>query len=288
LKIYFDASDWFSSEEEFLEWFKKYTPGNSGKWGDLCITSNKRLADVVVCFGNSVNKVEDVSTIVQVRREPDYIQKFTRSPAADIVIDYETSYHVASWFIKKDFNYLSNLSYYDLEKRNNCSAIFSSKHKKRNDMMRKISLHPDCDVDFYGRGITGVISGEAKYFGELNYNGLCKYEGIAKYEKSIAVENSSQKNYFTEKLIDCFVCNTLPFYWGCPNIFDFFPEKSIRKISNEDSIDEIIFKINEPVSHEEIEALKTAKHLAMHKYNLWATIEKVIERSPLNSQEGYL
>lgn len=284
MKIYFDASGWFSSEEEFLEWFKKYTPGNSGKWGDLCITSKKQLADVVVCFGNSVNKVKDSSVIVQIRREPDYIQRFVRSPVADVVIDYETGYHAASWFIKKDFNYLSSLSYHDLKKQNNCSAIFSSKHEDRNKVMRNLSIHPGCDIHFYGRDIAGVLPNSDQYYGELNDNGNCKYRGLANYRKSIAIENSSQKNYFTEKLIDCFVCNTLPIYWGCPNIFDFFPEKSIRKISNEDSIDEIINKINEPISYDEIEALKTAKYLVMYKYNLWPTIEKAIERSTLSSK----
>ena len=39
---------------------------------------------------------------------------------------------------------------------------------------------------------------------------------------SVAVESSSETNYFTEKLIDCLVTKTIPIYWGCPNIADFF------------------------------------------------------------------
>ena len=38
----------------------------------------------------------------------------------------------------------------------------------------------------------------------------------------IAVENSKHDNYFTEKIIDAFVTKTIPLYWGCPNIRDFF------------------------------------------------------------------
>jgi hypothetical protein len=38
----------------------------------------------------------------------------------------------------------------------------------------------------------------------------------------IAIENCSIKNYFSEKLLDCFQSRTIPIYWGCINIEDFF------------------------------------------------------------------
>ena len=38
----------------------------------------------------------------------------------------------------------------------------------------------------------------------------------------LAIENSRQINYFTEKLCDCLVTKTIPVYYGCPNISDFF------------------------------------------------------------------
>jgi hypothetical protein len=39
---------------------------------------------------------------------------------------------------------------------------------------------------------------------------------------SVAIENSSIPNYFTEKLIDCLITKTIPIYWGCPNIDEYF------------------------------------------------------------------
>jgi hypothetical protein len=42
------------------------------------------------------------------------------------------------------------------------------------------------------------------------------------YQFSLVIENSRQKNYFSEKLIDCLITKTLPIYWGCPNISDWF------------------------------------------------------------------
>jgi hypothetical protein len=38
----------------------------------------------------------------------------------------------------------------------------------------------------------------------------------------IAFENCREKNYFTEKLMDCFITKTIPIYYGCPNIEEFF------------------------------------------------------------------
>lgn len=52
----------------------------------------------------------------------------------------------------------------------------------------------------------------------------------------ICIENSKQKNYFTEKIMDCFVTNTIPIYWGCPNIDEFFDINGIIVVNNLDEI----------------------------------------------------
>ncbi len=35
---------------------------------------------------------------------------------------------------------------------------------------------------------------------------------------SLSIENNSEENYFTEKLVDCFATYTVPIYYGCTNI----------------------------------------------------------------------
>ena len=52
---------------------------------------------------------------------------------------------------------------------------------------------------------------------------------------SIVIENSQQDNYFTEKIIDCFLCKTVPIYWGCPNIAEFFSTKGILMLSGSEA-----------------------------------------------------
>ncbi|MDP3372003.1 MAG: hypothetical protein Q8S21_03845 [Candidatus Paracaedibacteraceae bacterium] len=44
---------------------------------------------------------------------------------------------------------------------------------------------------------------------------------------SIAIENCNQHNYFTEKVLECFMTLTIPIYIGCPNIGDYFDTRGI-------------------------------------------------------------
>ena len=55
----------------------------------------------------------------------------------------------------------------------------------------------------------------------------------------IAIESSSVPNYFTEKLIDSFITKTVPIYWGCPNIGEFFDVNGMIIVNEESDIIDI-------------------------------------------------
>jgi hypothetical protein len=42
------------------------------------------------------------------------------------------------------------------------------------------------------------------------------------YQFSLVIENTKEKNMFTEKLIDCLITKTIPIYFGCTNITNWF------------------------------------------------------------------
>lgn len=44
---------------------------------------------------------------------------------------------------------------------------------------------------------------------------------------SIVIENTSEYDYFSEKIIDCFATMTVPIYFGCKNIADYFDTSGI-------------------------------------------------------------
>jgi len=49
-----------------------------------------------------------------------------------------------------------------------------------------------------------------------------KNELFEEFQFALVIENSKETNYFTEKIMDCLLTKTIPIYWGCPNIAEFF------------------------------------------------------------------
>jgi hypothetical protein len=56
----------------------------------------------------------------------------------------------------------------------------------------------------------------------------------------IAVENSRNNGYFTEKIIDAFLSKTIPIYWGCPNIHEYFNTDGILIFNDETDLIDIV------------------------------------------------
>jgi len=72
-----------------------------------------------------------------------------------------------------------------------------------------------------------------KYINELDWFGVGrnkiekKEEGLNDYYFSIAMENDTYSNYFTQTLTDCFATGTIPIYRGAPSINEFFDERGM-------------------------------------------------------------
>jgi hypothetical protein len=59
-----------------------------------------------------------------------------------------------------------------------------------------------------------------------------KSEALNDYMFSIVIENDKYDDYFTEKITDCFATGTIPVYWGCPRIGEYFNIDGIVSLSN--------------------------------------------------------
>ncbi|MCC9601229.1 glycosyltransferase family 10 [Stieleria sp. JC731] len=68
------------------------------------------------------------------------------------------------------------------------------------------------NVDCFGRGIREI---------------RCKAGALAPYRFSIAMENAQSDLYFSEKLIDCLLCETVPIYYGCAGISNIFDPRGM-------------------------------------------------------------
>ena len=71
-----------------------------------------------------------------------------------------------------------------------------------------------------------------------------KEDGLASYHYSIIIENCQETGYFTEKLVDCLLCNTVPIYWGAPDIAEYFEPEGMMICNSVEEMREAIAKAN--------------------------------------------
>jgi hypothetical protein len=95
---------------------------------------------------------------------------------------------------------------------------------------------------------------------------------------SICVENSSNRGYHTEKIIDAFLSKTVPIYWGCPNLEElgYNPDGFIY-CENEDQIIEAVNKLTPEFYAERKEAIDYNSELAKHYGDLFGRFKTMIE-----------
>jgi len=130
------------------------------------------------------------------------------------------------------------------EKNKICSMITSNKimtsgHRFRHATTNYITKN-NINVDIYGGNYKHLPYMTSKAFspehsGRHISNG--KINALKDYMFSITIENSKEDYMFTEKLIDCFLTGTVPIYYGCPSIGNFFNINGIIMI---DSLEDLI------------------------------------------------
>ena len=143
------------------------------------------------------------------------------------------------------------------------SLIASKKQWTKGHKLRHIvaeSIKDKYPVDLWGTAY--------KPFG-LNNQGLSaaairegKSEPLRDYNFSITIMNSKENNYFTETLVDVFRHGTIPIFWGCENIGEYFNEKGILKFNSASELITILDNLTPELYNEKIEYVKENYELA--------------------------
>jgi len=125
--------------------------------------------------------------------------------------------------------FIQNSDKIDLQKKNMASLIASNQNKLTGHKLRhKIVQHiksKNLDISVIGRGYKPFKN---------------KEDGLKSFRYSIVIENSSELDYFTEKVIDACLLETIPIYWGAPNISKYFDTRGFIIC---ESIDQILLAI---------------------------------------------
>jgi len=168
-----------------------------------------------------------------------------------------------------DYDFLANTPI--PEKTKLISVITSNKtftqgHQDRIRFVEKLKNHYGDKLDVYGQGFNSFDD---------------KWDALAPYKYHIAIENSSAKYYWTEKISDCYLAGTFPIYYGCTNLDEYFPANSYQPIDIH-RFDDSVKIIDRIIAHDEYEKrtelLKECKRLVMDDYNMLNLLAQYCDR----------
>lgn len=115
------------------------------------------------------------------------------------------------------------------------SMILSDKHQTSGHRLRWeiADRWPSNTIDYFGA--RGQKFGTVK---AIPYESACF---------AIVVEACRENNFFSEHLLDALAFGTIPVYWGCPNIGDYFSRSGFLCFETPEELAEILPRLNEHV-----------------------------------------
>ncbi len=252
---------------------KQQTPNSSMKWKEFTFTEeNVEECDYLVIldypkqdFSVKVNKNNIINLCLEPPNEISLYRQYANKKVKIIFNQFDTnnknilSHGALPWHLNKSYDYLSSLKSEELQKENKITWITSNQrstkgHKDRMDFLDTINQLEF--VNCFGRGINPIED---------------KFEVLKKYKYAIAYENFKNDYYWTEKIIDCFLSYTMPLYFGCEAIENFFPKNSFIQIDPKDKHIKLFLKeiVSSNKWEQNIDAINTARDLILNEYQLY-------------------
>jgi len=104
----------------------------------------------------------------------------------------------------------------------------------------------------------------------------------SQYKYALAIENNSEHNYATEKIWEPILCETLTFYWGCPNLEEYIDSRAFVRLPS-NNITEAISIIQKAVSEDwwsqRIHVIREMKKKITSQLGFFPTLSNIIKNS---------
>lgn len=212
---------------------------------------------------------------------PRFTQKFLNQFGLIITVQRELkhknivySHNANPWFVGKSYNELMLES--ATEKTKLISVVSSNKiftdgHQKRFNFVQNLKEHFGNQIDVFGRGINDFDD---------------KWDVLANYKYTIAIENDYCDDWVTEKYFDCVYANSLPFYYGCPNLETYVDKNSYIRIDINDfesSIKTIENAINNNEYEKRTALLQEQKIKSLQTDQFFPWIVSILENLEINA-----
>jgi hypothetical protein len=184
--------------------------------------------------------------------------------------DFKYYRNNTEWHLKEDYETLLNLK---PQKTKTISSImsglyFMEGHKLRINFLKE--LEKEIEIDIYGKD---NVHNFTNYRNALEYHN--KSAGILPYKYTFIAENCDINNYFTEKINDAILGETLCFYWGCSNLENYLPRQSFIRLplhNIKESINIVKTAIAENEWEKRLPAIREAKEKILKEYSFFNRI----------------
>lgn len=271
--------------------FLSQTPGGAGVWQDVRFTLDpvERCDFVVVC-----NRVLAKTPLVV---PPDNVWQVAMEPPIPELRYSRRSYRQFRYVFTQDASLQGEryihchgalpwnigLNYDDLigrtppKKAADLSWITSNKarypgHRTRLKLLA--AMRGRIDFELWGQGYRPLDK---------------KWNGLSPFRYSMAIENYHGADYWTEKIADCYLCWTMPIYWGATNITRYFPAESMVLVDAEDpgtAIQQIEETVRSDRFERNIDAISYARDLVLDKHQFFPFITDRIHRHEPRSADN--
>ena len=196
--------------------------------------------------------------------DPYAIERFQNEPRRYVRVPSP----IRSWSVARSYDELKASTIAPEDKRLPLSWVCSNENVMSGHRYRLAflnALKEQVAFDHYGRGFKEIPD---------------KWPALAPYRYSIAFENFRGPLLMTEKLMDCFVAETMPIYYGSPTVTDYFPAESMIIIDPEDPD---VFRIIKDVIASDRwlknrAAVLEAKRITLDEMNAFKRLARFIRR----------
>jgi hypothetical protein len=151
--------------------------------------------------------------------------------------------------------------------------------KYRLDVVRKLDQMADT------LSFPLAIYGKCSSLNFKNYKGelppYSKDTAINQYQYHFNAENNSIANYITEKLYDPYLCEAYIFYWGCPNVTDYFDADSLTVLQGkvDQDVTTIVESIEKDIYLSSLHKIKKQKQKILSTYAMDKRYKGILEMS---------
>jgi hypothetical protein len=283
IKVYM-ACNWCSSEDLLKTW-NKMSENMNLSWGNVQLVSCEPCDFYCIINKPPPGMIIDKKKTILFRMEPhmeknihQFGEEYANPNPNDFffVASHDKYYNNNEWHLSKSYKWLSSETIEkDESLSSTISTILSDKyrdpgHIKRIDFVKfiekKLSIHVYGNNRFLYKD----------YKGSLPYHN--KDNSLLPYKYSFNVENHSIKNYYTEKVIDGILSETLVFYSGCFNLRDYIDERAFvyLELSNfEKDLSTIKQAIDEDWYSQRLPYIKEAKKKILNELQFFPRLQRI-------------